>query len=57
MEVGQRELPNESHVKCRREAFLAKLYGNGKPYGKPEFDKLLRNYSVNSYPHTLKKNY
>ena len=55
MEVGQRELPNESHVECWREAFLAKMYGNGKPYGKPEFDKLLRNYSVSSRSHTPRR--
>ena len=46
MEVTQREIPNESHVQCWREAFIAKMYGRGKPYGKEEFDKLLRNYSV-----------
>lgn len=46
MEVGQRELPNESHIEPWREAFRAKMYGNGKPFGTDEFAKLLRNYSA-----------
>lgn len=28
------------------EALKAKYHGEGKPYGKPEFDKLLGKYSV-----------
>lgn len=46
-EVGQRDLPGElPHGLAWREAFAAKMYGNGKPFGKPEFDKLLKRYSV-----------
>lgn len=45
-EVGQTDLPNENHVACWREAFNAKMYGIGKAYGKEEFDRLLRRYSV-----------
>ena len=33
---------------------MAKMYGNGKPYGKAEFDKLLRNYSVRLHGSTQK---
>lgn len=46
-EIGQTDIPNEpAHIDAWREAFLAKMYGNGKPYGKEEFDRLLRRYSV-----------
>lgn len=45
-EVGQLDMPDESHVDCWREAFRAKMYGAGKPYGKEEFHKLLRRFSV-----------
>lgn len=31
---------------CWNEATDAKSYGNGKPYAKPEFDKLIKNYTT-----------
>ncbi|KAH8663498.1 hypothetical protein BGZ60DRAFT_379684 [Tricladium varicosporioides] len=46
-EIGQRDIPGEPpHVKFWHEAFVAKMYGRGKTYGKEEFNKLLRNYSA-----------
>ncbi|RYP67509.1 hypothetical protein DL771_007209 [Monosporascus sp. 5C6A] len=45
-QIFQPDEPDEWHVECWREATLAKMYGNGMPYGKAEFDKLLRNYSA-----------
>lgn len=33
---------------CWVEGMNAKLYGNGKPFGRSEFDKLLGNYNVRS---------
>ncbi|KAK7954416.1 hypothetical protein PG988_015110 [Apiospora saccharicola] len=45
-EIFQPSESNEWHVEVWREAFMAKMYGNGKPYGKEEFDIVLRNYSA-----------
>lgn len=36
----------DKHMQCGREALIAKVYGRGKPYGREELDKLLKNYSV-----------
>ncbi|MCJ1360725.1 MAG: hypothetical protein MMC33_010734, partial [Icmadophila ericetorum] len=37
---------HDMHLKCWEEGLTAKYY-NGKPYGRSEFDKLLKNYNVN----------
>jgi len=35
---------------CWKQAIQNKYLGKGKPYGKAEFDKLLKNYSVRDSP-------
>jgi hypothetical protein len=37
-----------NHIRCWLEALNAKLYGTGKRYGGPEFDKVLAKYTVRS---------
>ena len=46
-EIDQLEV-GEDHISTWLEAFAAKMYGNGTPYAKAEFDRLLRRYNVRS---------
>jgi hypothetical protein len=45
-ELVESQNRKDDHMDCWREAFIAKMYGRGKPYGKEEWDKLLGRYSV-----------
>lgn len=45
-EVGEKQNVRDHHIPCWKEAFDAKLYGRGQPYGREEFDKLLSRYSA-----------
>jgi hypothetical protein len=56
-EVGTPENIKERHVLCWREALIAKLYSSGKPYGKAEFDKILKRYNVRHITAFLEKNF
>jgi hypothetical protein len=37
------------------EALQAKLHGQGKPFGREEFDKFLGDYNVSASPHPFLK--
>jgi hypothetical protein len=45
-ELGVAQNIQERHMLCWREALTAKLFSSGKPYGTPEFEKLLGRYNV-----------
>lgn len=45
-EIHKLENLRDKHLLCWREAFYAKLYGNGKPYSHEDFYKLLQRYDV-----------
>jgi hypothetical protein len=45
-ELGVPQNIKERHMLCWREALTAKLFSSGKPYGTPEFEKLLGRYNV-----------
>lgn len=49
-EASQAEAAGRNDLTLWIEGLNAKIYGNGKPFGKTEFDKLLGDYSVCSVP-------
>lgn len=55
-EIDQLDV-GEDHISAWLEAFNTKMYGDGNPYNKADFDRLLRWYNVRSdATHTVSLN-
>lgn len=46
LEAARMQTAGERHLDYWLEGFKIKMYGNGEPFGRSEFDKILGDYSV-----------